>query len=51
MDLRDIFRYIAFELQSLGNASAQLDRIETAIKGLLDGVLEFSIQTGFLFAV
>ncbi len=34
MDLRDIFQYIAFELQSLGNASAQLDRIETAIKGL-----------------
>lgn len=26
MDLRDIFQYIAFELQSLGNASAQLDR-------------------------
>lgn len=33
-DLRDIFLYISFELQSFGNASALLDRIETAIKGL-----------------
>ena len=27
-DLRGIFEYIAFELQSPGNASGQLDRLE-----------------------
>lgn len=30
-DLRGIFEYIAFELQSLENASGQLDRLEEQI--------------------
>lgn len=33
-DLREIFRYIAFDLQSVQNASAQLDRLEKAIASL-----------------
>ena len=33
-DLRGIFEYIAFELQSAQNAASQLSRIETAIISL-----------------
>ena len=33
-DLRGIFEYIAFELQSPENASGQLDRLEKQILGL-----------------
>ena len=33
-DLRSIFGYIAFELQSMQNAIAQLDRLEESIMGL-----------------
>lgn len=33
-DLRDIFRYIAFDLQSEQNAAGQLDRLEKAIGSL-----------------
>lgn len=33
-DLRGIFEYIAFELQSLKNASGQLDRLEKQILSL-----------------
>ena len=33
-DLRGIFEYIAFELQSPGNASNQLDRLEKRILSL-----------------
>ena len=33
-DLRGIFEYIAFELQSPGNASGQLDRLEEQILSL-----------------
>ena len=33
-DLRDIYEYIAFELQSPENASGQLDRLEESILGL-----------------
>lgn len=33
-DLRDIYEYIAFELQSSENASGQLDRLEESILGL-----------------
>ena len=33
-DLREIFEYIAFELQSPKNASGQLDRLEKQILGL-----------------
>ena len=33
-DLRSIFSYIAFELQSLQNAERQLDRLEENILGL-----------------
>ena len=41
-DLRGIFEYIAFELQSSENASGQLDRLEKQILGLdtmPDGIL------------
>mgnify|MGYP000171076060 CR=1 FL=1 len=33
-DLNDIFKYIAFDLQSFQNATSQLDRIEKAVKSL-----------------
>ena len=33
-DLRSIFEYIAFELNSLQNATGQLNRLEKSIKGL-----------------
>ena len=33
-DLREIFEYIAFELQSLENASGQLDRLEEQMLSL-----------------
>ena len=33
-DLRGIYEYIAFELQSPENASSQLERLETSILGL-----------------
>ena len=33
-DLREIFEYIAFELQSLENAIGQLDRLEEQILSL-----------------
>lgn len=33
-DLREIFKYIAIDLQSLQNATGQLDRLETAIASL-----------------
>lgn len=33
-DLRSVFGYIAFELQSMQNAIAQLDRLEESIIGL-----------------
>ena len=33
-DLRDIFRYIAFNLQSVQNADGQLSRLEKAIASL-----------------
>ena len=33
-DLRNIYEYIAFELQSPENASGQLDRLEESIMGL-----------------
>lgn len=33
-DLRNIYEYIAFELQSPENASGQLDRLEESILGL-----------------
>ena len=33
-DLRGIFEYIAYELQSPQNASGQLDRLEKSILGL-----------------
>lgn len=33
-DLRNIYEYIAFELQSPDNASGQLDRLEKGIMGL-----------------
>ena len=33
-DLRGIFEYIAFELQSVQNASGQLDRLEESILAL-----------------
>ena len=33
-DLRGIFEYVAFELQSPENASGQLDRLEKQILGL-----------------
>lgn len=33
-DLRDIYEYIVFELQSSENASGQLDRLEESILGL-----------------
>ena len=33
-DLRGIFEYIAFELQSVQNASAQLERLEESIMSL-----------------
>ncbi len=33
-DLREIFRYIAFDLQSIQNATGQLERLETAIASL-----------------
>ena len=34
IDLRGIYEYIAFELQSPENASGQLDRLETSILAL-----------------
>ncbi len=34
IDLRNIYEYIAFELQSPENASGQLDRLEKSIMGL-----------------
>ena len=33
-DLRSIFEYIAFELQSVQNAAGQLDRLEESILSL-----------------
>ena len=33
-DIRNIYEYIAYELQSLENASGQLERIEKCIMGL-----------------
>ena len=33
-DLRSIFEYIAFDLQSAQNAAGQLDRLQKAIMGL-----------------
>lgn len=33
-DIRNIYEYIAYELQSPGNASSQLDRIEKCIMSL-----------------
>lgn len=33
-DLREIFRYIAVDLQSIQNATGQLDRLEKAISSL-----------------
>lgn len=33
-DLRSIYEYIAFELQSIQNAKGQLDRLEERIMGL-----------------
>lgn len=33
-DLREIFKYIAFELQSVQNAAGQIERIEKAIASL-----------------
>jgi toxin ParE1/3/4 len=33
-DLRNIYEYIAYELQSPGNAKGQLDRLEDSILGL-----------------
>ncbi len=33
-DLRNIFRYIAYDLQSRDNAEAQVNRIRNAVKGL-----------------
>lgn len=33
-DLYDIFRYIAFDLQSFENTAGQLDRLESAVKSL-----------------
>lgn len=35
IDLRGVFEYIAFELQSPKNASGQLDRLEESIMGLV----------------
>ena len=34
IDLRNIYEYIVFELQSPENASGQLDRLEKSIMGL-----------------
>lgn len=34
MDLRKIFKYIAFDLQSVQNVSSQIDRLEKAIASL-----------------
>ncbi len=34
-DLREIFEYIAFELQAPENASGQLDRLEASIRNLM----------------
>ena len=34
IDLRNIYEYIAFELQSPENASGQIDRLEKSIMGL-----------------
>ena len=33
-DLKEIFKYIAFDLQSVQNAAGQLDRLEKAIASL-----------------
>ncbi len=33
-DLREIFKYIAFDLQSVQNAAGQIDRLEQAIASL-----------------
>lgn len=33
-DLRDIYEYIAFELQALENAAGQIDRLQKTILGL-----------------
>lgn len=33
-DLREIFKYIAFDLQSVQNAAGQIDRLEKAIASL-----------------
>ncbi len=35
-DLQDIFLYIAYNLRSVENASAQLNRLEKSIKGLTE---------------
>ena len=34
VDLRDIYKYIAFEISSMDNAIRQLDRLEKGINGL-----------------
>lgn len=40
-DLYDIFRYIAFDLQSFENTAGQLDRLERAVKSLEQLPLRF----------
>lgn len=42
-DLYDIFRYIAFDLQSFENAAGQLDRLESAVKFLEQLPLRFRV--------
>lgn len=42
-DLYDIFRYIAFDLQSFENAAGQLDRLESAVKSLEQLPLRFRV--------
>lgn len=41
-DLRSIFEYIAFELQSMINATAQLDRLDNEINSLSEMPHRFS---------
>lgn len=42
-DLYDIFRYIAFDLQSFENTAGQLDRLESAVKSLEQLPLRFRV--------
>ena len=48
-DLYDIFRYIAFDLQSFENTAGQLDRLESAVKSLEQLPLRFRVIVRIMY--